>query len=75
MAIVDGVNEALGGFIRATADGEFNALSLKAEELQIANTDDRRKLLDAWTMWDQGGMSRATFDSWCRKLFEGGEDE
>lgn len=75
VAIVDGVNEALGGFIRATADGEFNALSLKAEELQIANTDDRRKLLDAWTMWDQGGMSRATFDSWCRKLFEGGEDE
>ena len=69
VAIVDGVNEALGGFIRATADGEFNALSLKAEELQIANTDDRRKLLDAWTMLDNGGMSRATFDNWCRNLF------
>ena len=75
MTIVDSVDEALGDFIRKTADGEFNALSLKAEELQVVNTDDRRKLLEAWAMWDNGEMSRATFDSWCREHFEGGEDE
>ena len=75
VAIVDGVNEALGGFIRATADGEFNALSLKAEELQLQNTGDRQKLLSAWSMWDTGSMSRASFDNWCRNLFaEDGED-
>ncbi len=72
--IVDEINEALGAFIRVTADGEFNALSLKAEELQILNTDDRRKLLEAWAMWDNGGMSRASFDSWCRRLFESDGD-
>lgn len=75
VTIVDSVDEALGDFIRKTADGEFNALSLKAEELQVVNTDDRRKLLEAWAMWDNGEMSRATFDSWCREHFEGGEDE
>lgn len=75
VVIVDSVDEALGAFIRDTADGEFNALSLKAEELQVLNTDDRRKLLEAWAMWDNGEMSRATFDSWCRERFEGGEDE
>lgn len=69
VTIVDAVDGALGDFIRVTADGEFNALSLKAEELQLQNTGDRQKLLDAWTMLDNGGMSRATFDSWCRKLF------
>lgn len=72
--IVDEINEALGAFIRVTADGEFNALSLKAEELQILNTDDRRNLLEAWAMWDNGGMSRASFDSWCRRLFESDGD-
>ena len=72
--IVDEINEALGAFIRVTADGEFNALSLKAEELQILNTDDRKKLLEAWAMWDNGGMSRASFDSWCRRLFESDGD-
>lgn len=75
VAIVDAVDGALGDFIRVTADGEFNALSLKAEELQLQNTGDRQKLLSAWSMWDNGGMSRASFDSWCRRLFaEDGED-
>lgn len=74
VTIVDAVDGALGDFIRVTADGEFNALSLKAEELQLQNTGDRQKLLSAWSMWDNGGMSRATFDSWCRKLFADDEE-
>lgn len=75
VTIVDAVDGALGDFIRVTADGEFNALSLKAEELQLQNTGDRQKLLQAWTMLDNCGMSRATFDNWCRRLFaEDGED-
>ena len=75
VTIVDAVDGALGDFIRVTADGEFNALSLKAEELQLQNTGDRQKLLSAWSMWDNGGMSRASFDNWCRRLFaEDGED-
>lgn len=75
VVIVDAVDGALGDFIRVTADGEFNALSLKAEELQMQNTGDRQKLLSAWSMWDTGSMSRASFDNWCRNLFaEDGED-
>ena len=75
VTIVDAVDGALGDFIRVTADGEFNALSLKAEELQLQNTGDRQKLLSAWAMWDNGAMSRASFDNWCRNLFaEDGED-
>ena len=75
VTIVDAVDGALGDFIRVTADGEFNALSLKAEELQMQNTGDRQKLLSAWSMWDTGSMSRASFDNWCRNLFaEDGED-
>lgn len=73
VTIVDAVDGALGEFIRVTADEEFNALSLKAEELQLQNTGDRQKLLSAWSMWDNGGMSRASFDNWCRNLFA--EDE
>lgn len=68
--IIDEIDEAINEFIRESADGEFNALSLKAEELQLINTYDRRALIEAWKMWDNGEMSRASFDSWCKKHFE-----
>lgn len=67
--ITDEIDSALNNFIQISKDGPFNALSLKAEELQILNTDDRRQLLAAWAMWDNGGMSRSSFDSWCLHLF------
>lgn len=69
VGIIDEVDEALNGFIQKTKDGRFNAVSLKAEELQVQNADDRNLLLEAWAMWDNGGMSRTSFDSWCHRLF------
>lgn len=70
--ILDETSEALGRFEQEAAGGLTNALSLQAEELQVRISGMRTHLLDAWRMWDNGGMSRASFDSWCRRLFKGG---
>lgn len=72
--IIDEIDEALNGFIQTSSGGEFNALSLKAEELQLLNAYDRQPLIEAWKMWDNGEMNRASFDNWCRSHFsESGE--
>jgi len=72
--IIDEIDEALNEFIRASAGNEFNAISLKAEELQLLNASDRQPIIEAWKMWDNGDMNRATFDNWCRNHFnESGE--
>ena len=70
VGIVDEIDEALGEFIKTQEGGRVNTLGLIAENLQVANTFDRRNLLYAWAMWDNGDMSRATFDGWCKKLFK-----
>ena len=70
VGIVDEVDDALNEFIRALGDGKFNSLALVAEDLQVENTYDRKNLLYAWGMWDNGGMSRSSFDSWCKKLWK-----
>lgn len=69
--IVEEIDSALSEFIRVT-DGRLHALSLLAEELQMRNIEEREKLLAAWAMWDNGQMSRASFDSWCRNYLNGG---
>ena len=73
VGIVDEIDEALGAFITDMSGGKFNSLALMAEELQVENGKDRTALLEAWGMWDNGGMSRSSFDSWCKKLFKRGD--
>lgn len=73
--IIDEVDAALNRFIAACSGGRMNALALATETLQMENSADRTRVLQVWKMWDSGGMSQTSFDSWVRRLTEndGGE--
>ncbi|MEG2526872.1 MAG: hypothetical protein RSA62_06590 [Oscillospiraceae bacterium] len=72
VGIVDEIDLALSAFIAVAATGETGATARIAEQLQVENSGDRTKLLEAWSMWDRGG-SAPGFDAWCARLFKGGE--
>lgn len=70
--IVDEVEKSLSGFIRKTDELGCYAQGREAENLQIANSGDRTKLLEAWSMWDNG-VSASSFDKYVWELY-GGDD-
>ncbi len=72
--IVDSVEQALAVFIRKADELQFYAQGREAENLQIQNSRDRTKLLEAWSMWDNR-ESASSFDKYVRILFEEGDDD
>lgn len=67
VTIIDEVDEALNRFIQAASGGRSNAMALAAENLQMENSADRTKALEAWKMWSSG-MSATSFDNWMLHL-------
>lgn len=78
----DGVDKALQRFIdvadRKTDEmggtpganqGRFPGLARQAETLQIDNSEDRKKLLEAWAMWGNG-PSMSSFDKWAKSIYD-----
>lgn len=63
--IIDSTDEALRDFVRFidTNRPEFSALARKAENLLTNNSAERKFLLEAWAMYDNGA-SETSFDDW-----------
>lgn len=70
--LVDDIEDALARLIQAADAGQFWALGRSAEDLQTANSADRTKLLEAWSMWDNK-VSASSFDKYVRDLYGGGD--
>ena len=49
--------------------GHFPGLARQAESLQIENSKDRKKLLESWSMWDNG-PSMSSFDKWVKSIYD-----
>lgn len=65
------MNEA--GEAPSAEQGKFPALARQAEQLQIDNSADKTKLLEAWSMWDnKPGIS--SFDKWVKNIYDLGDD-
>ena len=71
--VVDEVERGLSGFIRAADNLQCRAAGRGAEELQMENSADRTRLLEAWSMWDNQ-VSASSFDKYVKILFGGGDD-
>lgn len=82
----DKIDEALQRFIdvadrRVNEEGEapspeqgkFPALARQAEQLQIDNSMDKTKLLEAWSMWGNK-PSMSSFDKWVKSRYDLGDD-
>ena len=58
--------------------GAFPALARQAEQLQIENSADRTRLLEAWSMWGNN-PSMSSFDKWVKSRYDlpdyNGEDD
>ena len=67
-------DEALKDFIRVCDENAQYALARQAETIQIENSEDCAKFLQAWAMFDEGSSSATSFDNWVKHLFDGGED-
>lgn len=74
VAIIDEVDEALGRFIELTDKGKHRAMALEAENLQMENSAERTRVLQAWKMWDSG-VKGTSFDSWMLHLTHMGTAE
>ena len=72
--VIFDVDAALNRFIDATAGTENNSMSLSAENLQMENTADRTKVLEAWKMWDSN-PGKTSFDNWVKRLTESEADD
>ena len=48
--------------------GHFPALARQAEQLQIDNSADRTRLLEAWSMWGNS-PSMSSFDKWVKSRY------
>lgn len=69
VTIIDEVDEALNNFIKAASGGRSNAMALAAETLQMENSADRTKVLQAWKMWSTG-VANTSFDNWILHLMD-----
>lgn len=67
-------DEALRDFIKVCDENAQYALARQAETIQIENSEDCTKFLQAWAMFDDGSSSATSFDNWVKHLFDGGED-
>lgn len=65
------MNEA--GEAPSAEQGKFPALARQAEQLQIDNSTDKTKLLEAWSMWDNK-PSISSFDKWVKSIYDLGDD-
>lgn len=65
------MNEA--GEAPSAEQGKFPALARQAEQLQIDNSADKAKLLEAWSMWDNK-PSISSFDKWVKNIYDLGDD-
>lgn len=72
--VVDNVENALAGFIHKADELQCWALGREAENLQIANSADRTRLLEAWSMWDNN-VGASSFDKYVHQLYGGGRDD
>lgn len=71
--IVDEIENTLGGFIKKADELNLYALGREAETLQMDNSADRTKLLEAWNMWDNK-VSASSFDKYIHILYGGDDD-
>lgn len=69
VSIIDEVDEALNDFIKVASGGRSNAMALAAENLQMENSADRTKVLEAWKMWSTG-VAHTSFDNWILHLMD-----
>lgn len=60
-------NEA--GGVPNQNQGRFPGLARQAETLQIDNSEDRKKLLEAWSMWGNNPSS-SSFDKWVKSIYD-----
>lgn len=67
-------DEALRDFIKVCDENAQYALARQAETIQIENSEDCTKFLQAWAMFDDGSSSATSFDNWVKHLFDGGEN-
>lgn len=70
--LVDDVEKGLSEFIRVADNLQLWAAGRGAENIQLENSADRTRLLEAWSMWDNK-VSTSSFDKYVRVLY-GGED-
>ena len=49
--------------------GKFPALARQAEQLQIDNSMDKTRLLEAWSMWGNK-PSMSSFDKWVKSRYD-----
>ena len=70
VGIIDETDKALCEFVKAVDKNIMNggivsafALSRQVETLIIKNSEDRKFLLEAWSMWDNN-LSYTSFDNW-----------
>ena len=68
IAVLDEINTALEKFHAATDIADFRAMALKTEELMLTNSRMRTQIFEMWNMWENGGSSHTSFDSWVRGL-------
>ena len=64
-------DEALKQFITICDETQNYALARQAETLQIENSEDCEKFLEAWAMFDSTDASATSFDNWVLHLFGG----
>lgn len=74
VSIIDEVDAALNRFIETAGGGKFNAMALAAENIQMENSADRTKVLQAWKMWSTG-VRGTSFDNWILHLTNGASME
>ena len=57
------------GGVPSQSQGHFPGLARQVESLQIENSKDRKKLLESWSMWDNGS-SMSSFDKWVKSIYD-----
>ena len=68
ISVLDNVQDALERFREATDNAVFRPMALKAEELMTQNSRDYTKFMEMAAMWENGGISAASFDNWVLHL-------
>lgn len=66
--VADRKENEVGG-VPSQSQGHFPGLARQVESLQIENSKDRKKLLESWSMWDNGS-SMSSFDKWVKSIYD-----
>lgn len=73
--VFDNIQEALEKFHEVTDNANFRPMALYTEELMAQNSKDYTKFLELAFRWQNDGGSKTSFDSWCKKLLDEGEND